>query len=136
MNRKEFQKLAKIRLREAKLLVAASAPDGAYYLAGYSVECALKACIAKSTERHDFPDKVRVNRSHTHNMRELISVAGLKDAHVEAVRQYEFSWRWDIMMQWSEESRYRENPLDDAKALIEAIENRDHGILQWLKKHY
>jgi hypothetical protein len=35
-----------------------------YYLAGYPVEFALKACIAKSTERHDFPDKRRANQSH------------------------------------------------------------------------
>jgi len=31
--------------------------DGAYYLAGYAVECALKACIAKGTQRFEFPDK-------------------------------------------------------------------------------
>jgi HEPN domain-containing protein len=49
MTRKDLQKLAAIRLKEAKLLLAANAPDGAYYLAGYAVECALKACIAKAT---------------------------------------------------------------------------------------
>jgi len=136
MNRKEFQRLAAIRLREAKLLLSVNAPDGAYYLAGYAVECALKACIAKSTERHDFPDKARANRSHTHNVKELISLAGLKDALEGAVRQYEFSWRWDVVIQWNEESRYRENSAGDAKALIEAIENRKYGLLQWLKKHY
>jgi hypothetical protein len=135
MNRSDFQRLAKVRLREAKLLLGANAPDGAYYLAGYAVECALKACIAKSTQRHDFPDKARVNRSHTHNVREPISVAGLKAAHEEAVRQYEFSWRWDIMIQWTEDSRYQGNSADDAQALIEAIENRKYGILQWLKRH-
>jgi hypothetical protein len=32
MTRKDLQKLAAIRLREAKLLLAANAPDGAYYL--------------------------------------------------------------------------------------------------------
>jgi HEPN domain-containing protein len=136
MNRSDFQRLAKVRLREAKLLLVANAPDGAYYLAGYAVEFALKACIAKSVQQHDFPDKVRANRSHTHNVRELIGVAGLKDAFEEAVRQYEFSRRWDIMIQWNEESRYREYSADDAQALIEAIENRNYGILQWLKKHY
>ena len=136
MNRKGFQQLAAVRLREAKLLLAANAPDGAYYLAGYAVEFALKACIAKFRQRHDFPDKVRVNRSHTHNLKDLIGVAGLKDAHVEAMRQYEFSRRWDIVIQWNEESRYRDNSADDASALIEAIENRSYGLLQWLKKHY
>jgi HEPN domain-containing protein len=136
MNRKEFQRLAAVRLREAKLLLSANAPDGAYYLAGYAVEFALKACIAKFTQRHDFPDKVRVNRSHTHNLKDLIGVAGLKDSHLEAMRQYEFSRRWDIVIQWNEESRYRGNSADDAGALIEAIENRSYGLLQWLKKHY
>lgn len=135
MNRSDFQQLAKVRLREAKLLLAANAPDGAYYLAGYAVEFALKACIAKSTERHDFPDKSRANRSHTHNMRELIMVAGLKDAHEEAMREYDFSRRWDIMLQWSQESRYQANSAENARALIEAIENRKFGILQWVKKH-
>jgi len=134
MNRTDFQRLAKARLREAKLLLAANAPDGAYYLAGYAVEFSLKAVIAKHTKRHDFPDKWRANRSHTHNVRELIDVAGLKEAHQEAVRQYEFSWRWDIMVQWTEESRYQGNSANDAAALIEAIENRKYGILQWLKK--
>ncbi len=136
MNRKELQKLAAVRLREAKLLLAAGAPDGAYYLAGYAVECALKARIAKSTQRHDFPDKLQANRSHTHNLKDLVGVAGLKDAHVEAMRQYEFSRRCDIVFQWNEESRYRGNSTDDAGALIEAIENHGYGLLQWLKKHY
>jgi len=136
MTRSDFQQLAKLRLREAKLLLAANAPDGAYYLAGYAVECALKACIAKQTQRHDFPEKLRANRSHTHNMKELIGVAGLKDAHGDAVRQYEFSTRWDVIVQWTEQSRYQSNSVEDAEALIEAIENRRYGILQWLKKHY
>jgi HEPN domain-containing protein len=136
LTRKDLQKLATVRLREAKILLGANAPDGAYYLAGYAVECALKACIAKATERHDFPDKRRANRSHTHDLRELILVADLEAAHDEAVRQYEFSRRWDIVIQWNEESRYRGSSLYDATALIEAIENRKYGILQWLRKHY
>jgi HEPN domain-containing protein len=130
VTRKDLQRLASIRLREAKLLLGANAPDGAYYLAGYAVECALKACVAKSTERHDFPDKSRANRSYTHNPKELIVVAELKAAHDDAMRQYEFSRRWEILTQWSEESGY------DAEALVEAIENRKHGILQWLKRYW
>ena len=45
--------------------------DGAYYLAGYAIECALKACIAKATRRYDFPDRKKVDASHTHDLREL-----------------------------------------------------------------
>jgi HEPN domain-containing protein len=136
MNRKEFQKLAAIRLREARLLLSANAPDGAYYLAGYAVECALKASIAKSTERHDFPDLERARDSYTHNAKKLIVTAGLESALDEAVRQSEFGRRWGIVIRWSEESRYSRHSPQEAQDLIEAIENRKHGILQWLKKHY
>jgi hypothetical protein len=46
--------------------------DGAYYLAGYAVECALKACIAKETKRYEFPDKKRVDSSYSHNLDLLV----------------------------------------------------------------
>ncbi len=65
VNRKEFQTLSRIRLREARALFKLGMHDGAYYLAGYSVECALKVCIAKATLWHDFPDKKRADLSYT-----------------------------------------------------------------------
>lgn len=49
LDRKELQELSRIRLTEAKGLLALGLWDGAYYLAGYAVECALKAYIAKQT---------------------------------------------------------------------------------------
>ena len=41
------------------------------------MECALKACIAKSTNRHDFPDLATVKRCYTHDLGELLKLAGL-----------------------------------------------------------
>ena len=38
MNRKDFQELSRIRLKEAKALLDLGLWDGAYYLAGYAVE--------------------------------------------------------------------------------------------------
>ena len=78
MNRTDFQEIAELRLRESRALLDAGFPGGAYYLAGYAVECALKACIAKRTQEHDFPDKKLVNDSHTHNLKELLRLAELK----------------------------------------------------------
>ena len=46
MNRSDFQQLADVRIDEAAVLFAQGKYDGAYYLAGYAVECGLKACIA------------------------------------------------------------------------------------------
>lgn len=79
MNRSDLQALARVRLAEAQALVRAARPDGAYYLAGYAVECALKACIARQTQRYEFPDKKIVDASYTHNLKELVRVANLED---------------------------------------------------------
>jgi HEPN domain-containing protein len=43
-----FRQLAEQRLAEAELLLANGFWSGAYYLAGYALECALKAKIASS----------------------------------------------------------------------------------------
>lgn len=87
MNRREFQDLARIRLSEAKSLLSAGFPDAAYYLAGYAVECGLKACIAKGTHRFDFPDKRNVDASHTHNLRDLVRVANLEKIRDEQAKR-------------------------------------------------
>jgi len=78
LNRNDFQELARIRLREAEALLEAGCFDGAFYLMGYVVECALKACIAKQTKEYDFPDRKTVNASYTHDLEDLLGVAGLK----------------------------------------------------------
>ena len=57
MNRIDLQNLANERIAEAKILFDAGKWSGAYYLAGYAVECGLKACIAKLTKPDEFPDK-------------------------------------------------------------------------------
>ena len=95
MNRADFQQLAELRLREAKALLASGFPDGAYYLAGYAIECALKACIAKRTQEHDFPDKKLVNESHTHNLTELMRLAELNSELKLAMQaDVKFENRW------------------------------------------
>jgi hypothetical protein len=72
MNRNDLQKLAKIRVKDAKVLLDNGRFEGAYYLLGYSVECALKACIAKQINRHEFPDKELAQKVYTHKLSELL----------------------------------------------------------------
>lgn len=57
MDRGEFQQLSKVRLQEARALLKMGLSDGAYYLAGYAVEFALKACIAKGRGATSFRTK-------------------------------------------------------------------------------
>ena len=137
MNRKELQILASLRLAEAKSLLNANLPDGAYYLAGYSVECGLKACIAKRTRLHDSPDKKIVEASHTHNLKDLVRVANLELTRLEqATKDSVFRDYWDLVQQWSEQSRYRRHNNTDAKYLVEAVGSTRHGVLRWIKQHW
>ena len=77
-DRATFQELAKARLAEATLLLESGLPSGAYYLAGYAIECELKAVIAAGFRANEIPDKSRVNSIYTHNLKDLLSLAGLK----------------------------------------------------------
>ena len=137
MDRRDLQGLANLRHREARALLRAGLFDGAYYLAGYTVECALKACIAKGTQRHEFPEKKKVESSYSHNLRELIKVAGLEDARIHHAREdSEFGENWDVVQSWSEQSRYRRHFPEAARGLLRAIGNRRHGVISWIRLHW
>lgn len=73
-----FRRLSDLRLRERKALFGQRLYSGAYYLAGYSVECALKACICKNMRRAEFPpDRKSLDNIYTHDLDKLITGAGL-----------------------------------------------------------
>ena len=111
--------------------------DGAYYLAGYAVECALKACIAKETRRGEFPDRKTVESRHSHNLSQLIKVAGLDEAYLEnAGKDPAFGNNWDFVVTWSEQSRYRRHRPEAAQALLAAVSDRRHGVIPWIKQQW
>ena len=78
MNRFDLQRLALMRIADADALLAAGQFSGAYYVAGYAVECALKAVIARKTQQYDFHDRKLVQASYTHRCADLITPAGLQ----------------------------------------------------------
>src|SRR2546429_1654600 len=79
MNRADLQRLSRLREQEAQVLLANGYFAGAYYLLGYAVECALKACIAKQIRRYDFLDRRLVNDSYTHDLEKLLNISGMKN---------------------------------------------------------
>jgi len=103
-------------------------------LAGYAVECALKACIAKLVGLHDFPDKQLANDSHTHNLAALLRVAKLDDDFANA--NTELKDNWIIVKEWSERSRYERHTVEDAKDLFAAITDSTDGVLPWIKARW
>jgi HEPN domain-containing protein len=132
-----LQQLSRIRLREAKALLRAGMADGAYYLAGYAVECGLKACIAKETKRHEFPEKGKVDSSYTHKLPDLVKVAGLVRALDELARKSpEFRDNWAFVKSWTEQSRYQRHQPQEAEQLLTAVSDRRHGVISWIKAHW
>jgi hypothetical protein len=70
----DLEALSDVRIREAKLLYQAQYYSGAYYLAGYAVELAIKACIAKHIRSGFIPDRSFVNRIYQHKPDDLIGL--------------------------------------------------------------
>jgi HEPN domain-containing protein len=137
VNRYDFQRLARIRLEEAKILLRNARFEGCYYLSGYVVECGLKACIAKLTKRYDFPDKGIVQGAYTHDLTRLLETARLEAARdKELERDREFRLNWLVVKEWREQSRYEVPGGQQAKDLFNAVADRKHGVLRWIRQHW
>jgi hypothetical protein len=139
VNRAELQELAKLRLREAKALLAAKEWAGAYYLAGYAVECGLKSCILAYVEKTGiiFEDRKFAEKCWTHDPKELVSLARLDEALGLAVAgNPALEQNWAIVKDWSELSRYRRTPHHKAKRLYRAITDKTDGMMTWIMNHW
>ena len=84
MNREELWTLAEERVRNADALLAASQWSAAYYLAGYAVECALKAYLPAYLDRtgkifreRDYIKKLE--KCWTHGLTLLVELADLTE---------------------------------------------------------
>ncbi len=138
MTRNDLQRISKQRRRESAALLRAGLYPGAFYLAGYSVECALKACVARKTRKYDFPDKQVANQCWTHNLKTLVQFAGVwpeleKEMKVNSALQL----NWSIVKDWSEDSRYDLTiTRAQAKDFYSACTTRRNGILPWIRKRW
>lgn len=123
---------------ESYALLKSKNYPGAYYLAGYSVECALKACVAKMTKKHDFPDKQFAQKAYTHNLQKLIQLANLEpDLRKSTASNRDFETNWLIVKDWDETARY-ETVIARAKAhdMYYACVARKHGVLKWISDRW
>ena len=135
MNKSDLEALVEIRVSEAKILLEYENYQGAYYLAGYALECAIKACIAKQVQQFDFPNKDLAQKSHQHKLTDLLGVAGLKQKLREKEQaDTDFQLNWAVAKDWTVDSRY-ERSIESTKAndLYQAVTDENSGILAWLK---
>jgi hypothetical protein len=139
VNRADLQQLADLRIAEAHALLTLPVPmpDGAYYLAGYAVECALKACIAKGYGSEEWPERQFVVDCHTHEILKLARLAGMETARAaDAAANPNLGTNWSIVQDWSERSRYERHSLAKAQRLYEAITHATDGVLPWIKARW
>jgi hypothetical protein len=124
VNRAELRQLAEDRLLDAAALLAAGRWSGAYYLAGYAVECGLKACVMAYIETTGiiFHDKKYAEKCWTHDLEALVALADLSlvlDA--ETAANARFSSNWSFVKDWEETSRYEQKTQVQAQRLYDAI---------------
>lgn len=138
MDRALLQQLADLRLQDAEALLADSRWDAAYYLLGYSVECALKACVAQQFRLHEVPEKALVNAFYTHDFEKLLGASGVKSSWDERVKKdRDFSINWATVRDWNSDKRYEisiTGPI--AREMYDAVTNMSSGVLPWLKTHW
>lgn len=137
VTRQEFQKLSECRLREAKLLQENKLHSGAYYLAGYAIELAIKAIIARQFKADVFPDKSLANNLFVHDFQKLLNVSGISTEFDGARKASpELNANWAVIADWSPDARYSAIDAFKANSMIEAVSHETHGVLQWLKQHW
>src|SRR5437899_3217549 len=108
MYRSDFQKLAEDRIADARALFEARRYDSAYYLAGFAVECALKACIAKRGRHHQFPlSPESAGEVYSHDFEKLPKAADLAKSFEKArLADHGLGVCWSVVKDWTEKSRY------------------------------
>lgn len=146
----EFQGLATLRLKEANVLLAQNYPDGAFYLAGYAVECALKSAICRTLDIDDFfePGSGKVHEAkvkddvlhkfRTHDFGTLLVLSGLYfklEAGLLTDTLLEQSWATIRSHAWSEQYRYQTIARKSVGEVADFTESVNY-ILQWIKKHW
>jgi len=130
-----FKKLSQKRIREALILLSGRQYSGAYYLAGYSIELALKACYCKNIPEKSFPPKKDIHtKLYSHDLNGLLDVSGIKSKFEAIIHgNGDIGSNWSVVKDWNEQSRYSVILKDEAKSLVEAISGKN-GILNILKK--
>jgi HEPN domain-containing protein len=136
MTRRDFQRLARLRLSDARALLAGGNDEGAYYLTGLAVECALKSVIARKTQRHEFPPKPKVvSGMYVHELDKLLVAAGLDSALDTAVaKNPALETNWALVKDWTVDSRYLATGLN-GQELYRAVAGRN-GVLGWLRQYW
>lgn len=137
MKRTDLQAIAQSKIDDAVLLLQDQRYSNSYYLAGFAVEIALKACIAKQIAAETIPDKTFIQAIHVHNIAALVGLAGLKpELQNKEDSDPDFHTYWGIATKWGPSARYQAIDSLSCQLLIQAVIEPDHGVLPWIKTYW
>lgn len=135
--RADLRALAELKLNDSLLLLLNNSPSNAYYLAGYSVELGLKACIAAQITADTVPSKDLLKGFLDHDFRKLVGLAGLASelkAHQDA--DADFAANWAVTSEWGPDARYEAKDRMSAQLIIQSINHPTSGVLTWIKNYW
>ena len=136
MNRQEARQLADDWVVDAKLLLDSGRWHAAYYLAGYAVECGLKACVLAHVERTGiiFEDKRFAEKCFTHDLKALVKAADLEAVFgLDIAANPALGDNWRIVSLWSVDRRYQATSETEARDLYLAVTDNANGVLPWIR---
>ena len=137
LRRSDLQAVAQAKIDDASLLAQNNRFSNAYYLAGYAVEIALKACIAKQFTADAIPEKSFVNSIYVHNLKSLVGLAGLSaDFKIKGDADPAFAANFALVAQWDPDVRYESSDPMSAQTMIAAIVDPISGVLPWIKQYW
>jgi HEPN domain-containing protein len=132
-SKRQFQELAKMHAEDARMLLGAHRHTNAVHLAGIAVECSLKALICDRFLEGVLPDRKIVERAHSHQLDDLIGLAGIKSQlQTKLVEDIAFEVRWSVVRSWSITTRYETISRPEATEFVSAAVDRE-GIQAWIK---
>ena len=136
MTRRELQRLACLRLKEAEALFNAGCYDGCAYLCGYVVELALKAAVCATLGVGEYPESRLKGALRTHSFDDLKLLGGMEEAFTANPARLA---NWSVASEWKPERRYEpEGTYDQSAAvgILDAVRNYPDGVLACISTHW
>lgn len=136
LKRKDLQKLALQRLKDAELLYRARSYNAAAEMCGFALEFALKACVCRRLRINEYPEKELEGAFKKHRYEDLLLLAGLRDLVAAPGKQLP---SWSAATSWKPERRYQpvgSTTKRDAEDMLKALRDPTQGVVPWLKRHW
>ena len=86
-----------------------------------------------------FPIRPWCRNLHTHNLTELLDLAGLRlqlQLAATPAANPALGFNWQSVKDWSERARYEQKTEAEARELFEAVTDPAKGVLRWIKVNW